>query len=237
MGIEKGIHGTAADNYTDFEKIRLVLNLQGAVLKTMAELVEFRDGDTGGHIERTQRYLGVLLGAMIEKCVYKEKVDEWDLWLVINSVQLHDVGKISVRDSILQKPGKLTDCEFEEMKGHAMYGETVIDKIGNYIKDPVFLKYAKILTGNHHEKWDGSGYPRGLKGHDIPLLGRLMAIADVYDALISERPYKKAFTHERSVEIMKAGRGTHFDPALLDLFLEVTEEFEVISVNYKGGLS
>jgi len=205
-------------------KTKTVLELQNAILKTMAELVEGRDFITGGHIERTTYYLGALLDAMS-----KEKIINWDLKLVQQSAQLHDVGKISIKDNVLQKPGKLTDEEFEDIKKHTIYGEKIIEKIKTNTTERVFLEHAGIFAATHHEKWDGSGYPRGLKGEEIPLQGRLMAIADVYDALVSERPYKKPYTHEEAVNIIKEGRGSHFDPDMVDLFLKVADEFNRIT--------
>jgi len=221
----------------DLTKAKVVLSMQSSLLNIVCELVESRDGNTGGHIERTRHYLGILLGALIENGKYAREIDTWDIWLVLNSAQLHDVGKITVSDSILQKPGKLTDEEFEQIKEHTVSGERIIEKIGGHIKHRAFLEHAKVLAGTHHEKWDGGGYPRGLKGDDIPLQGRLMAIADVYDALISDRPYKKAFTHEQAVEIIKNGKGTLFDPILVDVFLGVSNEFERISAELKESES
>jgi putative two-component system response regulator len=211
------------------EKVKTILELQGALLRSMAELVESRDYITGGHIERTQSYLGTLLNAMKRQGVYKDEVSGWDLSLVLMSAQLHDVGKIAVKDSILNKPGKLTPEEFDEVKKHTAFGGQVIDKIMESTSEHTFLNYAKTFALTHHEKWDGSGYPSGLKGKDIPLLGRLMAIADVYDALVSDRPYKRAFSHDEAVKIIAEGKGTHFDPVLTDLFLSVSDEFNDIS--------
>lgn len=227
-----GVH-LFGDGVSNLTEAKAALGLQRAVLKTMAELVEFRDHTTGGHIERTQSYLGILLGAMIMNDVYSEEIESWDLWLILNSTQLHDVGKIAIRDNVLQKPDKLSDSEFEQIKEHPIYGEEIIDRIAKNAPDQIFLEYAKIFAGTHHEKWDGSGYPRGLKGMDIPLQGRLMAIADVYDALVSDRPYKKAFSHEQAVNIIVEGRGKHFDPVLVDVFLEVSDKFDKIAAAYK----
>lgn len=214
-------------------KTETVLELQNAILKTIAELVECRDDITGGHIERTQNYLRSLLSAMIMIGLYKEEILSWDLKLVLQSAQLHDVGKIMIKDSILLKPGKLTKDEFEEMKKHTTFGVEVIERIEKSTKEQAFLEYAKILSGAHHEKWDGSGYPLGLKEKDIPLLGRIMAIADVYDALVFDRPYKEAFSHEKAVSIIEEGKGTHFEPALTELFLEIANEFNEIAMFYK----
>jgi putative two-component system response regulator len=207
------------------EKTQNVLNLQDAMLKTIAELVECRDDITGGHIERTQKGIKILLETLEESGVYLEETRGWDMKLLLQSCQLHDVGKISISDNILKKPGKLSDEEFGEMKKHTVFGEQVIEKIETMAKENDFLDYAKIFAASHHEKWDGSGYPRGLKGNEIPLLGRIMAIADVYDALTSIRPYKKAFTHEEAVQIIIEGSGTQFDPALVELFVRSSGRF------------
>ena len=211
------------------EKTKTVVNLQNAILKTVAEMVECRDDITGAHIERTQNYLQTLLEKIIEKGLYKDQVSSWDINIFVQSSQLHDVGKIMIKDSILQKPGKLTPEEFEEMKAHTIFGEMIINKISKSAVEDVFLRHAKVFAISHHEKWDGTGYPVGLAGEDIPLEGRLMAIADVYDALVSSRPYKKAFSHEKAVEIICEGKGSHFDPTLIDVFLSVEDKFKKIS--------
>jgi putative two-component system response regulator len=210
-------------------KTQTVINLQNAILKTVAEMVEFRDDITGMHIERTQSYLQALFEKIVEKGLFKDEVSSWDMNVFLQSAQLHDVGKIAIKDSILQKPGKLTPQEFEEMKAHTTFGKMIIDKISKSAVEDAFLEHAKIFAVSHHEKWDGTGYPAGLSGENIPLQGRLMAIADVYDALISERPYKKAFTHEKATEIIIEGRGKHFDPILTDIFESISDRFKVIS--------
>jgi len=210
------------------EKTQGILDMQNALLKTMAELVECRDDITGGHIERTQQGIKILLEEIEKSGVYSEETEGWDTDLLLQSSQLHDVGKISISDSILKKPGKLNDEEFNEMKKHASFGEQIIEKIETLTKESDFLKYAKIFAASHHEKWNGTGYPRGLKGNDIPLLGRIMAIADVYDALTSVRPYKKAFPHEESVRIIVESSGTQFDPALVEVFVKNAERFKTI---------
>jgi putative two-component system response regulator len=207
------------------QKAGKVLELQSAILKTVADLVESRDDITGGHVERTQRGLGIMLDALGDLGLYQDQAQDWDMSLVLQSSQLHDVGKISISDHILRKPGKLTPEEFEEMKRHTSFGVQIIEKIEASTSESDFLKYAEIFAGTHHEKWDGSGYPKGLKGEGIPLLGRLMAIADVYDALVSDRPYKKAFPKEEAVRIILEGRGAHFDPVLADVFEQATDHF------------
>ena len=213
------------------ERTKTVVELKNAIIKVMSELVDFRDGVTGKHIERTQRYLRVLIEEIIRQGLYEHETSEWDMELVLHSSQLHDVGKIAIQDSILQKPGKLTNEEFEIIKSHTSFGEGVINKIKENTTEQAFLEYARILAGTHHEKWDGSGYHNKLKGDEIPLLGRIMAIADVYDALVSERPYKNAITHEEAVDIILKGRGTHFEPMLVDLFYSVSEEFRNVSLS------
>jgi len=211
------------------EKTEEVFNLQNAVLNTVADLVEFRDKHTGGHINRTQLYLKTLINRMVQKEVYSNIVSNWNMDFFLSSAQLHDVGKIAIPDEVLNKPGKLTFEEFELMKTHASVGVDAIEKIMEETEKHAFLYHALLIAGTHHEKWDGSGYPVGLKGLNIPLEGRLMAIADVYDALISERPYKKAFTHEEACKIIEEGAGTHFDPALVNVFLDVENEFARIA--------
>jgi putative two-component system response regulator len=187
--------------------------------------VESRDDITGGHVERTQRGLAVMVEGLQDFGLYLDQMQDWDTELLLQSSQLHDVGKISISDAILNKPGKLTPEEFEEMKKHTAFGVKIIEKIEAGTSENDFLKHAKIFAGTHHEKWDGSGYPAGLSGEDIPLQGRLMAIADVYDALVSERPYKKAFTKEEAVRIILESKGTHFDPVLADVFEQVADRF------------
>ncbi|MDR0330698.1 MAG: response regulator [Chitinispirillales bacterium] len=210
-------------------KIKTVLELQDTLLMAMAELVECRDDVTGGHIERTRSYLGALLDAMIKCGLYAEEVSKWDIKLVLQSAQLHDVGKIAVKDGILNKLGKLSYAEFEEIKKHASFGGALIEKIIQNTSEQTFLEYAKVFAVTHHERWDGSGYPSGLRGEEIPLLGRLMAVADVYDALRSDRPYKMAYSHEEAVKVILEGRGAHFDPRLVDLFMSISGEFAGIA--------
>ena len=215
------------------ERTKTVVELKNAYLKTMAELIEYRDYVTGGHIERTQYYLSILLYELQRIDAYATTLLPWDIELIAHSAQLHDIGKIAVRDSILQKPEKLTEMEFEEIKRHVPDGERIIKKIKKNTSDHLFLEQAGILVASHHEKWDGSGYPRGLKAEEIPLQGRMMAIADVYDALVSDRPYRKGMPHKEAVEIISQGRGKHFDPALVDVFLGVAEKFKGIAMlNY-----
>ncbi|MDR1014427.1 MAG: response regulator [Coriobacteriales bacterium] len=207
------------------EKTRQVLEMENAIFDTVAEMVEFRDDVTGGHVSRTQEYLRILIDRLIEEQIYQEEVSRWNLDFLVSSAQLHDVGKIAISDAILGKPGKLDKEEFEVMKTHVLIGVKAIERMEQNTAGHDFLRHAKAIAGTHHEKWDGTGYPYGLRGEEIPLEGRLMAIADVYDALISTRPYKKALSTEEAERIIEEGRGTHFDPVLVDLFRLVADRF------------
>jgi putative two-component system response regulator len=146
----------------------------------------------------------------------------------LQSAPLHDMGKIAIADLVLNKPGKLTPEEYEVMKTHVLVGVDAIERIMQNTNEHAFLDHALLIAGTHHEKWDGTGYPMGLIGKKIPLEGRLMAIADVYDALVASRTYKKAFSHEEACKIIEESRGTHFDPVLIDVFVKVKGEFEII---------
>jgi putative two-component system response regulator len=209
------------------EKTWRVVELQGAILSTVADLVECRDDFTGGHVNRTKRFLRILADSLAASGIYSEQLAGWNLELLCRSSELHDVGKISIPDSILQKRGKLTSEEFEEIKLHTVYGVRIIERMAKATNEGDYLRHAKVFAATHHEKWDGSGYPDGLSGEDIPLEGRLLAICDVYDALTSRRPYKPPISHELAVGIILEGRGTHFDPALSDVFAEVHPKFRL----------
>jgi putative two-component system response regulator len=219
------------------QRTEQVVELQNAVLQTVAELVEFRDDVTGGHIERTQRYLKLLMDRLIRERIYQEEISRWNQEFLIPSAQLHDVGKIGIPDSFLNKPGRLTPEEFEIMKNHTTIGKEAIDEIMKITREQDFLVHARVFAYTHHEKWDGSGYPQGLKGADIPLQGRLMAVADVYDALIAARPYKKPMSTEEAKRIMLEGKGSHFDPVLADLFDSLSDEFSHIAKTYNAEIS
>jgi putative two-component system response regulator len=208
------------------EKTQNILQLQNALLRAMAELVEYKDDITGKHIERTQRGIRILLNEIKASGIYHEETCDWDIETLVQCCQLHDVGKISISDNILRKPGKLSENEYEDMKIHTHIGRRIVEKVEMLTKECEFLKFAKIFASSHHERWDGTGYPYRLKELEIPLLGRVMAIADVYDALISTRPYKGPCTHEEAVEKIKDGSGTQFDPALIEIFLRVSDQFK-----------
>jgi putative two-component system response regulator len=199
-----------------------IVKLKNAVMETIADLVERRDDATGGHITRTSKYLKIFIDVVLESDIYKNMTKSWNIDQMVLSAQLHDVGKIAIDDAILRKPGKLTNEEFETMKNHTVLGGEIIKEIQDKTEEQEFLDYAFIFAVYHHEKWDGSGYPYKKKGEEIPLPARLMAIIDVYDALISKRPYKEPFTKEQALEIINDGKGSHFDPVLVELFLSVS---------------
>ncbi len=197
---------------------------QDVTIHSLASLAETRDSETGAHIARTQHYVRVLATAL---------QDEWQLGdgyinLLYKSAPLHDIGKVGVPDAVLLKPGPLTEEEWVEMKRHTEYGAQALAQTEEQLGSNSFLRVAREIAESHHERWDGGGYPGGLRGTDIPQCGRLMAIADVYDALISKRVYKDAFTHKKAREIIRSERGTHFDPVVVDAFFRLEDEFRRI---------
>jgi putative two-component system response regulator len=214
------------------QKTKQMESLYDNIISILADVVESRDHLTGGHIERTTIQTKILIDAMLEHNVYADEIKSWNSDLVASSARLHDIGKIAVPDSILNKPDKLNDEEYEIMKKHVAAGEKIIDKIISKTREEIFWNRAKIFASFHHERWDGNGYPRGLKGLEIPLQGRILAVVDVYDALISERVYKKAFDHQKAVEIIKSESGKQFDPKIVEVFCEVNERFMNVSVEW-----
>jgi putative two-component system response regulator len=221
------------NSYLEQEVVRRTRELgliQDATIVAMASLAETRDNETGNHIRRTQMYLRALARHLQgHHRFYAELTDE-NIELMYKSAPLHDIGKVGIPDRILLKPGKLTAAEFEIMKTHTTIGRDAISKAESLFGIAAsFLRFAKEIAYSHQEKWDGSGYPLGLAGERIPLSARLMAVADVYDALISQRVYKAAHSHEDSVTILRNGRGNHFDPDILDAFIELQEEFRTIA--------
>ena len=202
---------------------------------TLASLAETRDDDTGGHIRRTQNYVKILAQALKANVKYADSLDATTIDLMYKSAPLHDVGKVGVPDAILLKPGKLDPDEFEEMKKHTILGRDTILRAEESMQNKDisgFLRFAKEIAYTHHEKWDGSGYPQGLKGEEIPLSGRIMAVADVYDALTSRRVYKLAFSHEQACTLLYEGRGTLFDPDVIDAFNANEARFRKVALKY-----
>ena len=207
------------------ENQRKMSNMQNHVISGLANLIENRDTDTGEHISRTSTFVRLLAENSREDGVYADQINNHFIGLMYTLAPMHDIGKILVSDSILKKPGKLTPEEFEQMKTHASLGGKVVSEILEGITDDEYLKFASDIATYHHEKWDGSGYPFGKKGEEIPLSARIMAVADVFDALISERCYKKAMPFDQAVEIIRQGAGAHFDPKLVEVFLKHQEDF------------
>ncbi|MDI3323270.1 HD domain-containing protein [Pontibacterium granulatum] len=198
----------------------------------LASLAETRDNETGAHILRTQNYVRVLAEELAKQDKYHDQLDPETIDLLYKSAPLHDVGKVGIPDNILLKPGKLTDAEFEIMKGHPQIGADALAVAKAQLGSNSFLQTAREISLTHHEKWDGRGYPKGLKGEEIPISGRLMALADVYDALTTKRVYKPAFPHEKARAIIVEGRGSHFDPAVVDAFLALEQTFIDIATTY-----
>jgi putative two-component system response regulator len=214
------------------ERTEHLVRLQNGIVFTMADLVENRDKNTGGHIDRTAAYMEILIEAMFLRGIYADEMRNWNRESVVSSVRLHDLGKIAIPDSILNKSGPLTEEEFQIMKTHPKESERIIEKAIQRTGDAEFFHNAKIIAAYHHEHFDGTGYPYGLKGTEIPLLGRMMAIIDVYDALVSERPYKKNLTHEEAVDIIMKESGRHFDPLIADVFNEISKQIMAARTNF-----
>jgi putative two-component system response regulator len=215
------------------ERTKEIYITQDVTINSLAILAEYRDNETGGHIRRTQYYIKLLAEQLQKLPKYKNELNPFLIETLFKSAPLHDIGKVAIPDNILLKPGKLTPEEFEIMKKHTILGKEALEKAEATLnKTNSFLRCAREIAYTHHEKWDGTGYPNGLKGEDIPLSGRIMALGDVYDALISKRVYKKAFTHEVARSIIIEERGKHFDPDVVDIFIEFDEEWRKIALKY-----
>ena len=212
------------------ERTAQLMLLQNSIVFTLADVVENRDSNTGGHIDRTTVYSQILISAMLKHGLYAAEIQGWDLESVISSARLHDLGKIAIPDSILNKPDKLTPEEFSVIMTHCIAGELIIDHMISRTGATDFLYHARLFAAYHHEKWNGAGYPYGLKETDIPLHGRIMAVVDVYDALTSQRPYKKAFPCEEAVNIILKDAGTHFDPGIAEIFCETKDKLELAKI-------
>lgn len=218
------------------ERTKEVKLTQEVTIKSLAVLAETRDNETGMHIYRTKNYVRILAEFLKDHPKFSNQLSKTAIELIVDSAQLHDIGKVGIPDNILMKAGKLTKKEYEEMKKHTTYGRDAILKAEKVMGTNSFLHFAKEIAYSHHEKWDGSGYPKGLVGEEIPISARLMAIADVYDALMSKRHYKKAFTHEHTMKIILEGNGRtmpeHFDPHVLEAFKKLNHKFEEIYLQF-----
>jgi putative two-component system response regulator len=235
----KSVHDFLKDNNKFLEeevakRTREVNMIQDVTMVAMGSLAETRDNETGKHIRRTQHYIKLLAEKMKDMPGYSHFLIDENIELLFKSAPLHDIGKVGIPDHILLKPAKFTDEEFEIMKTHTTMGRNAILAAEALIDQPFsFLHLAREIAYTHQEKWDGTGYPEGLSGDDIPISGRLMAIADVYDALISRRVYKSGMPHEKALEIIRQGSGTHFDPDMVDAFMEIADRIHEIALKYQ----
>jgi len=209
--------------------------MQDGLIITMADMVENRDSDTGAHVQKTAAYVKIIVEGLKRKGYYAEKVTPKFMSDVVRSAPLHDVGKINIPDGVLNKPGKLNDEEYEIMKTHTTAGKHIIEKAISTVKGGTYLKEARNMAAYHHERWDGKGYPEGLHGEVIPLAARIMAVADVFDALTSPRVYKPAFPLDKALAIIDEGAGKQFDPKCVEVFMEALPEVKLILKKYHGS--
>lgn len=234
----KAAHDFLRDKNTYLEdqvakRTKEVVAIQDVTIMVMASLAETRDTDTGNHILRTQNYVKILAEHLKNHPRFRDYLTENNIKMLYKSAPLHDIGKVGIPDHILQKPGPLTTEEFTVMKTHTTLGSHAIAHAEQSLGVNVdFLQTAKDIAQSHQEKWDGSGYPEGLSGDLIPVSARLMAVADVYDALISRRVYKEPISHEKAILMIQEGRGKYFDPDIVDAFVEVNEAFRLISQRF-----
>lgn len=214
-------------------RIQEISLIQEVSVMAMAALAEMRDPETGNHIQRTKLYIKELATRLGRTEKYADVLTPEHISLIVTSAPLHDIGKVGIPDHILLKPGKLTDEEFEVMKTHTTQGRDAVLRAERLMNSTeTFLRFAKEIVYSHHEKWDGTGYPQGLAGETIPLSARLMAVADVYDALTSKRVYKEAMSHEQAVDIIVSDAGRHFDPDIVEIFVKCCHKFQEISEQY-----
>jgi putative two-component system response regulator len=214
------------------ERTNELVITQEITIESMGTLAEYRDPETGGHIKRTRNYVKALAERLQVHPKYSDYLTRATIDLLHKSAPLHDIGKVGIEDSVLLKPGKLNVEEFNKMKQHTIYGRDTLQTAENKLGDTSFLHLASEIAYTHHEKWNGNGYPQGLKDEEIPISGRLMAIADVYDALISKRIYKPPFSHKKAVEIITGGKGIDFDPNMVDAFCELHLNFRDIALEF-----
>ena len=215
------------------EKSEKMIALQNDIIIGVANIIENRDGDTGEHVKRTSQYVEILANEAMKRGLYPKILTQHYVELLIKAAPMHDIGKIAVPDSILQKPGRLTNEEFEVIKNHAPEGGRIIKEVMGKIEEKEYVDIAYDVATSHHEKWNGAGYPHGLAGENIPLCARIMALADVFDALVSKRCYKEPMSYDKAFGLIEEEKGTHFDPELAQIFIELREEIEKIAEGYK----
>jgi len=228
------------DHRFTLEKSREIRLTQAVSIEALAALAEYRDRETAKHLQRIRRFVEFLTTELKNNSCYSSYLKKNENYLedVSNAAILHDIGKIAVPDEILNKPGKLTEAEFEAIKQHTVIGGEMLANADKRFREQLgrqsFLSLAQAIASHHHEKWDGSGYPDGLRGDEIPLAARITALCDVYDAVTSDRVYKKAWSHQDAVDLIRDGRGSHFDPVMTDVFLTKHAEFAAIKLKYCG---
>ena len=215
------------------QKTREISMMQKALIMVLADIVESRDRSTGAHVRKTAAYTQIILNELRRMGKYSEILTDQYIEDVVNSAPLHDIGKIQVPDAILNKPGRLDADEYEVMKTHTTAGREIISQAIALVPNSGYLKEARNLAAYHHEKWDGTGYPTGIGGEEIPLSARVMAVADVFDALVSNRSYKKGFTHEKAMSIITEGAGKQFDPVIVEAFVAAEEEVRRVEEEFE----
>lgn len=210
------------------QRAKKILKMRESVFDAVTSIIEYRNLESGMHVKRLRLYCEAQLDFLLDHRMYTQELDSSNASLIARASSLHDIGKVSIPDHILTKPGKLTEAEFEVMKTHTTIGSDFIDSLNN-TDDEEYIHYSRQICRHHHERWDGTGYPDALRGEEIPIAARIVSVADVYDALVSRRVYKPAFSHGQAVAIMLEGKGTQFDPTLLDVFEQLTDTFKRIS--------
>jgi len=212
------------------EKTKEVKLMHAKMLDTFATIIEYRSLESGRHIQRTMELTKILIGLLLTTPKFREQLIDLRYESVIKAVPMHDVGKVGIPDGVLLKPGKLTPEEFEVIKSHTLIGRNIIERVSQDMDDDEkYLFHSRDIALYHHERWDGKGYCHGLAGEDIPLSARIVSVVDVYDALVTKRCYKEKMSYEETINIIKEGRGTQFDPDIVDAFLEVADEFKRVS--------
>jgi putative two-component system response regulator len=210
-----------------------VKELEDSIIVSFAELIEARDASTGGHVQRTSAYYNLICQELLKQGLFPNEVTKEKIPLLARAAILHDVGKIGISDSVLLKPSKLNNEEYRIMKRHTVIGADILDDMYRRTPTQSYLLYAKTIAWGHHERWDGRGYPSGLKGEEIPPTARIMAVADVYDALVADRIYRTAMSHREAHELIMSGRGTQFDPVVTDIFDRVSSDMAAMRYDIK----
>ena len=214
-----------------------VMALSDSMAVSFAEMIECRDENTGSHVVRTSKYVEIIGKELIDQGLYADELNLQELQLMVRAAPLHDIGKIAISDSILLKSGRLDDVEFTRMKRHADIGESILERMCQRMPAQRYLRYACLIAASHHERYDGKGYPKGLAKDAIPLCGRIMAVADVYDALIENRVYRKGMSHAQASGVIFDNKWSQFDPDVVEAFRKLQDEIHAISVQFKGGHS